>query len=180
MCSNDTMGKRNILQTTNHQHSKYSEKFNNVEEGKKTGPEILYRRRHSYGSSAFELSRFHCMSCRKALTLSIKRWENPGWSRVSHLHNFTSRLIYLRIKCVNLCSNDTMGNRNILQTTNHQHSKYSEKFNNVEEGKKSGPEILYGRRHSYGSSAFELSRFHCMSCRKALTCFLSIHQTKPF
>ena len=32
----------------------------------------------------------------------------------SHLRNFTSRLIYLRIKDVNLCSNDTMGLRNIL------------------------------------------------------------------
>ena len=76
----------------------------------------------------------------------------------SHLCNFTSRLIHLRIKRVNLCSNDTMGTRNILQTTNHRHSKYPEKFNSVKEGKKLGPEIAYGRTHSYGSSAFELSR----------------------
>ena len=59
----------------------------------------------------------------------------------SHLCNFSSRLIYLRIKHVNLCSNDTMGTRNILRTKNHQHSKYQEKFNNVKEGKKSGPEF---------------------------------------
>ena len=59
----------------------------------------------------------------------------------SHLRNFTSRLIYLGIKRVNLCSNDTLGTRNILQTTNHRHLKYPEKFNNVKEGKKSGPEI---------------------------------------
>ena len=79
----------------------------------------------------------------------------------SHLGNFTSRSVYLRIKRVNLCSNDSLGTRNILLTTNHQHSKYPEKFNNVEEGKKSEPEIAYGRTHSYGSLAFELSRFHC-------------------
>ena len=54
--------------------------------------------------------------------------------------------------------------RNILRTTNHQHSKYPEKFNNVKEGKKSGPEIAYARTHSYGSLAFVLSRFHCILC----------------
>ena len=64
---------------------------------------------------------------------------------------------------MNLCSNDTMGTRNILRSTNHRHSKYPEKFNNVKEGKKSGPEIAYGQTHSYGSLAFELSRFHCIS-----------------
>ena len=79
-----------------------------------------------------------------------------------HLRNFTSWWIYLRNKCVNLCSNDTMGTTNILRTTIHRHSKYQEKFNNVKEGKKSGPEITYGRTHSYRSSAFELSRFHCI------------------
>ena len=51
-----------------------------------------------------------------------------------------SKLIYLRTERVNFCLNDTMGTRNILQTTNHQHSKYLEKFNNVKEGKKSGPD----------------------------------------
>ena len=61
MCLNDTTGTRNILHTTNHQHSKYWEKFNKVKEGKKSGPEIAYRRKRSYGSSAFELSRFHCI-----------------------------------------------------------------------------------------------------------------------
>ena len=81
----------------------------------------------------------------------------------SHLRNFTSRLIYLHIKRVNLCSNDTMGTRNILRTTNHRCLKYAEKFNNVKEGKKTGPEIAYGPTHSYGSSMFELSRFHCTS-----------------
>ena len=66
------------------------------------------------------------------------------------------------MKCVNLCSNDyTMGTINTLRTTNHQHSKYPEKINNVKEGKKSGPEIAYGRTHSYGSSSIELWRFHC-------------------
>ena len=54
-----------------------------------------------------------------------------------------------------------MGTKNILRTMNHRHSKYPEKFNNVKERKKSGPEIAYGRTHSYGSSTFELSRFHC-------------------
>ena len=62
----------------------------------------------------------------------------------SQLRNFTSRSIYLRFKRVNLCSNDTMGTRNILLTTNRGHSRYPEKFNNVKEGKKSGPEIAYG------------------------------------
>ena len=79
----------------------------------------------------------------------------------SHLHNFISKLIYLRIKYVNLCSNDTLGITNTLQSMNHLHSKYPEKFNNVKEGKKLGPEIAYGQTHNYGSSAFELSRFHC-------------------
>ena len=55
-----------------------------------------------------------------------------------------------------------MGTTNVLRTTNHQHSKYLEKFNNDKEGKKSGPEIAYGQTHSYGSPAFELSRFHCI------------------
>ena len=55
-----------------------------------------------------------------------------------------------------------MGTRNILRTTNYQHSKYPAKFNNVKEGKKWGPVIAYGRTHSYGSLAFKLSRFHCM------------------
>ena len=63
---------------------------------------------------------------------------------------------------MNLCSKDTMGTRNILGTTNHRHSKYPEKFNNVTEGKKSGQEIAYGQTHSYRSLAFELSRFHCI------------------
>ena len=81
----------------------------------------------------------------------------------SNLRNFTSRLIYLRIKGVNLCLNDTMGTRNILRTTNHRHSKYPEKTNNVKEGKKSGPEIAYGLTHSYRSSTIELSRFRCTS-----------------
>ena len=69
------------------------------------------------------------------------------------------------MKCVDLCSNDSMGTRNILLTTNHRHSKYPENFNNVREGKKSGSEIAYGRTHSYGSLAFELSRFHCNTLR---------------
>ena len=63
---------------------------------------------------------------------------------------------------MNYCSNDTMGTGNILQTTNHGHSKYLEKSNNVKEGKNSGPEIAYGQTHSYRSLAFELSRFHCI------------------
>ena len=58
----------------------------------------------------------------------------------SHLRNFTGRLIYLCFKHVNLCLNDAMETRNILRTTNHQHSKYSEKLNNNKEGKKSGPD----------------------------------------
>ena len=62
---------------------------------------------------------------------------------------------------MNLCLNDTMGMRNMLQITNHRHSKYSEKINNVKVGKKSGPQIADGQTHSYGSSAFELSSFHC-------------------
>ena len=45
---------RNIPRTTNHQQSKYPEKFNDVKEGKKPGPEIAYRQTHSYGLSAFE------------------------------------------------------------------------------------------------------------------------------
>ena len=62
---------------------------------------------------------------------------------------------------MNLCSNDTMGDEKY--TTNYEPStfKYPEKFNNVKEGKKSGPKIAYGQTQSYGSSAFELSRFHC-------------------
>ena len=62
---------------------------------------------------------------------------------------------------MSLCSNDTIWTRNILQTMNHRHSKYLEKFINVKEGKKSGPEIAYERTHSYRSSAFELLRFLC-------------------
>ena len=50
-----------------------------------------------------------------------------------------------------------------LFTTNHRHSKYLEKFNDVAEEKKSGPEIAYGRTHTYGSLALKLSRFHCTS-----------------
>ena len=78
------------------------------------------------------------------------------------------------MKRVNLCSNDTMRTRNILRSTNHRHSKYLEKFNNVKEGKKSGPEIEYERTNSYGSSAFELSRFHCKypCCKYSMSKFL--------
>ena len=66
---------------------------------------------------------------------------------------------------MNLCSNNTLGTRNILRTMNHRHSKYPEKINNNKERKKLGPEIAYGGTHSYGSSAFELSRFHCITDR---------------
>ena len=49
----------------------------------------------------------------------------------------------------------------VKYSTNYRHSKYPEKFKNVKEGKKSGPEIAYGS-HSYGSLMFELSRFYCI------------------
>ena len=83
----------------------------------------------------------------------------------SHLRNFTSRLIHLRIKRVILCLNDTMETRNILRNMNHRHSKYPENFNNVKEGKKIGTGDSIRITHSYGSLAFELSRFHCRSIR---------------
>ena len=89
--------------------------------------------------------------------------KNQVGLEFSHLRNFTSRLVYVRTKRVNLCSNDTMWTRNILRTTKHRHSKYPEKIKNVKEGKKYGPEIAYGRTHRYGSLAFELSRFHCIT-----------------
>ena len=56
------------LRTTN---IKYLEKFNDVKEGKKSGPEIAYRRTHSYGSSTFELSTFHCILNQKSMVLLV-------------------------------------------------------------------------------------------------------------
>ena len=47
-------------------------------------------------------------------------------------------IVWEWVKRVNSCSNNTMGMKNILQSTNHRHSKYPEKFNNGKEGKKSG------------------------------------------
>ena len=105
-----------------------------------------------------QLSQLHS----QLITRQTRGMKTQVGLKFSHLRNFTSRLIYLRIKRVNLCLNGTKGTRNILRTTNHQNSKYPEKFNNIKEGKKSGPEIAYGQTHSYGSSAFVLSRFHCI------------------
>ena len=46
-----------------------------------------------------------------------------------------------------------------LQTTDIQSIR---KNFSVKEGKKLGPEITYGRTHSYVSPAFKLWRFHCI------------------
>ena len=47
---------------------------------------------------------------------------------------------------------------------NHGHSYEVSgiKINNVKDGKKSRLETEYGQTHSYRSSAFGLSRFHCI------------------